>query len=90
MKRERVPAEACLELAEEIDGLVHESKRRRLELLKEFWVAERGKTQNENPHRAANNFKQAMFKARHRANLGPVSFCELRDFRDFLKRKLKG
>lgn len=89
MKRERVPAEACLKIAGEIDRLVGETGRARFELLKEFWQAERGRAQKEKPYRAANSFKQTMFKARHGKPLGPVAQKDLADFRNFLARRKK-
>lgn len=89
-KQPEIPPEVALKAALEIDRLVKEAGRLRFELLKEFWQAERGKAHTENPHRAANSFKQIMFKARHGGNLGKIAWCELSDFRNFLLRRKAG
>lgn len=81
-----IPPKLARETAAEIDALVLASGLLRIELLKQFWQAERGKVHNERPDRAANNFKQIMFKAHHGANLGKITWQELLDFKNFLKR----
>lgn len=87
-KSTEVPQKVALETATEIDRLVQKSGQPRIELLKAFWQAERGKSHNEHPSHAANNFKQTMFKARHGKSLGKITWQELLDFRAFLLRNL--
>lgn len=85
MNAEFAKADAHKRLAEEIDLRVKELGKPRIELLKLFWQAERGKA-HLNLRKSQNRFKQYIHKARSGKQLGEVGALELRDFLEFLKR----
>lgn len=72
-------------LAEEIELRVKEFGKPRIELLKSFWQAERGKA-HLNLSESGNRFKQYMHKARSGKRLSECGALEMRDFLEFLRR----
>lgn len=82
------PETAHQRLAEEIDAMVAAFGSTRLELLKIFWKAERGRAHSREAE-SENRFKQYMHKARTGKPLCEVGELELRDFLAFLRAKAK-